>query len=81
MKRIYNDFDQNTVMLLAQASYNAYPNSSDRPNQLEGYESICWFYGYDFRNKLAEEKMVAVYKKITPMIICLLLEELTLYVI
>ena len=63
MKRIYNDFDQNTVMLLAQASYNAYPNSSDRPNQLEGYESICWFYGYDFRNKLAEEKMVAVYKK------------------
>ena len=63
MKRIYNDFDQNTVMLLAQASYNAYPNSSDRPNQLEGYESICWFYGYDFRNKLAEEKIVAVYNK------------------
>ena len=57
MKRIYNDFDQNTVMLLAQASYNAYPNSSDRPNQLEGYESICWFYGYDLASILVETRL------------------------
>ncbi|MBK6986321.1 MAG: lipase family protein [Bacteroidia bacterium] len=69
MNRILNipESEQNTVLLLAQVSANAYPvkpfPNMDPPATINGYTFAKWILGEDFRKEKSIEKYVAIYQE------------------